>query len=157
MPSPWDAPLHGAPVQAVVKVNAAQSGKKDDAVVSRNSIGISRGSEKAPTPETYEVDFVYNVEAKNADIFDRTVLPLVRRVMQGYHAACIFVGTSSSGKLDSLNGSKGDPGLLQLAAEVSARRLLTLLLGQDAGHQLDVPSEAHDRTRTTVCTRSGPG
>lgn len=123
MASPWNAPLHGAPIQTVVKVNVAPTGKQVDVVVSRNNVGVLRGSERAPAPDNaYEVDFVYNVESHSGDIFDRTVLPLVRRVAEGYHAACIFMGTSSSGRLEMLHGAKMHPGILELAGKARQRR-----------------------------------
>lgn len=107
-------------MQAVVKVNLG-TGENLDVAASRNSVGILKGTDTTPSPDdTFEVDFVYNVEASNGDIFDRTVLPLVRRVVQGYPAACILMGTTSSGKLDLVNSTKDNPGVLELAAEVRA-------------------------------------
>lgn len=123
--SPWNVPLHGVHVQSVVKVNAASSGKKTDVLASRNGVGIVRGAGPVPAAgDNFEVDFVFNVEAETSDIFDRTILPLVRRVVQGYHAACIMLGTTTSGKLDTLHGARGRTGVLQLAAEVRGSALL---------------------------------
>ncbi|KAJ7341408.1 hypothetical protein JRQ81_005469 [Phrynocephalus forsythii] len=71
-------------------------------------------------PKTFTFDAVYDAGARQADLYDETVRPLVEAVLQGFNGTLFAYGQTGTGKTYTMQGAWGDPeqrGVTPLAFE----------------------------------------
>lgn len=65
----------------------------------------------------YAFDMAFGIDAKNFDLYNATVAPLIPGLLQGYNATVFAYGATGSGKTYTMVGSKADKGLMVLSLE----------------------------------------
>jgi hypothetical protein len=63
------------------------------------------GSGAAPAKHEYTLEHVFSPELTNADMFDRSISPLVKALVEGVSVTVLFTGTSVSGKTEAARSS----------------------------------------------------
>ncbi|GIL90778.1 hypothetical protein Vretifemale_18507, partial [Volvox reticuliferus] len=104
----WTRSTLGIPIDTIVRVHPGPPGAKPDLAYSRNRVSVSRVPGATARPEDeYDVGFVYGPEATHQDIAARSLLPLLRKFVDGYNVAVMAFGSTGSGKTHLLEGSQG--------------------------------------------------
>ena len=67
--------------------------------------------------KSFAFDMAFGVDAKNLDLYNATVAPLIPGLLQGYNATVFAYGATGSGKTYTMVGSKADKGLMVLSLE----------------------------------------
>lgn len=65
--------------------------------------------------QAYQFDHLFSPESTNNHIFDSVVKNIVRSSMEGFHGSVFTYGQTSSGKTFTMNGDKGQPGIIPQA------------------------------------------
>lgn len=60
--------------------------------------------------KSFTFDAVYGMEARNVEIFDRSFMPMIRNILEGYNATIFAYGQTGSGKTWTMTGNKDEPG-----------------------------------------------
>eukprot|EP00877_Chromochloris_zofingiensis_P013932 jgi/Chrzof1/8793/Cz03g24220.t1 len=104
----WTGNTNGIPIDCVVRLHGGTPGIRQDIQTSRNRVSLVRPGSLQPKPEDeYDLSFVYGPESTNADVHDRTVVPLLRKFIEGYNVTILMFGATGSGKTTSLEGGRG--------------------------------------------------
>ena len=85
-----------------------------DPDVSKDYLDVVQGRTKE---KKYAFDVAFGIEAKNRDLYDATVAPLIPGLLQGYNATVFAYGATGSGKTYTMVGSKADKGLMVLSLQ----------------------------------------
>ncbi|KAG2485692.1 hypothetical protein HYH03_015577 [Edaphochlamys debaryana] len=131
----WTRTTLGIPLDTIVRVHPGAVGAKPDLSYSRNRVSVSRVPGAAARPEDeFDVGYVYGPESTNQDVAARSLLPLLRKLVDGYNVAVLAFGATGSGKTLLMEGSSGKErhspeggGLVHLAVDELFR-----LLGEKA-------------------------
>jgi hypothetical protein len=86
---------------------------KDNGTVLKQRIG----THKATPNKTYGYDHVLEEAATNAAVYQKVAQPVVRAVSQGKHGTVFAYGQTSSGKTHTMQGSRTESGIVELAAK----------------------------------------
>ncbi|KXZ52536.1 hypothetical protein GPECTOR_9g580 [Gonium pectorale] len=143
----WANGSLGIPIDTIVRISPGAPGAKLDLAYSRNRVSVSRVPGAAARPEDeFEAGYVYGPEASTADVAARSLLPLVRKAVDGYNVTIMAFGATGSGKTLLLEGPSGKErgssegsGLVHVAAD----ELFKLLADKAAG----VGSQMAERRR----------
>jgi len=65
--------------------------------------------------QAYQFDHLFSPDSTNSQIFDSVVKNIVRSSMEGFHGSVFTYGQTSSGKTFTMNGDKGQPGIIPQA------------------------------------------
>eukprot|EP00198_Chlamydomonas_reinhardtii_P008600 XP_001697937.1 predicted protein [Chlamydomonas reinhardtii] len=104
----WTRSTLGIPIDTIVRIHPGAVGAKPDLAFSRNRVSVSRVPGAAAKPEDeFDVGYVYGPEASNADVAGRSLLPLLRKFVDGYNVAVMAFGATGTGKTLLLEGSRG--------------------------------------------------
>lgn len=103
----WTRATVGAPFEVVARIHEGQPGARTDLLPARNRVSVVRPGALQPKPEDeYELSFVFGPEATNADVHNRTVVPLLKKAVEGYNVTILTFGATGSGKTHTLEGLK---------------------------------------------------
>eukprot|EP00891_Asterochloris_glomerata_P006625 jgi/Astpho2/6625/Aster-x1385 len=76
-------------------IPGCSAGVPDDLVSLRNKISVLRPNAMQPRSEDeHMLDFAYGPDAQPADVHERSLLPLLRKLVEGYNTAAILFGAS---------------------------------------------------------------
>ena len=64
-----------------------------------------------------ELDYVFNEQSESNDIFQRQLVPVVDKFLQGYNGSICAYGQTSSGKTYTMKGDDQTPGIIPLTLE----------------------------------------
>ncbi|GFR45898.1 hypothetical protein Agub_g7354, partial [Astrephomene gubernaculifera] len=104
----WTRSTLGIPIDTIVRIHPGLAGAKPDLAYSRNRVSVSRVPGAAARPEDeFDVGYVYGPEASNQDVAARSLLPLLRKLVDGYNVTVLAFGPTGSGKTLLLEGSRG--------------------------------------------------
>ncbi|XP_004309200.1 PREDICTED: kinesin-like protein KIF22 [Fragaria vesca subsp. vesca] len=81
------------------------------------SVTLSFRDQSASRKEAYELDYCYDQNEDNGQIFSREVKPLIPGILEGCNATVIALGARGSGKTSLIQGSSEKPGLATLAID----------------------------------------
>jgi len=85
-------------------------------VVSHDTVQQSKQTQRIKgRTNSYTLDQIYEMEANNAEIYQKSVQPLVMATLEGYHASVFAYGQTSTGKTYTMSGTKHSPGIVPLA------------------------------------------
>jgi len=60
--------------------------------------------------KSFTFDAVYGMDSRNIEIFDRSFMPMIRNILEGYNATIFAYGQTGSGKTWTMTGSREEPG-----------------------------------------------
>lgn len=76
----------------------------------------SRGDGSSSSyPSSYSFDQLYPPQAKNKDVYDRSIKDMIHAAVEGYHTSVFIYGQTGTGKTYTMQGDKQEPGIIQLA------------------------------------------
>ena len=64
---------------------------------------------------SYTLDRVYPPDSSTKKLYDKSVMPLVKAAMEGYHSSILAYGQTSTGKTFTMTGTQTSPGLIPRA------------------------------------------
>lgn len=103
----WTRASVGVPCEVVGRIHAGQHGARVDLLTSRNRVSVVKpGALQAKPEDEYEMSFVYGPEANNADVHNRTVVPLLKKFLEGYNVTVLLFGATGSGKTHTMEGAR---------------------------------------------------
>ena len=89
-------------------VARAAADARTDVIASRSRVTLVRpGATTGQAYDEHDVDFCYGPEAGSADVYHRTLSPVVRRVVDGANAVVLTLGATATGKTHTLQGAGG--------------------------------------------------
>ncbi|KAL3149266.1 hypothetical protein ABBQ32_002083 [Trebouxia sp. C0010 RCD-2024] len=104
----WSQRTAGRPIGAVVCAHPAELDGRQDLLLSRSVVAVVRPSALEPKPdEEHEVDYCYGPDTTTKSLQNRTVEPLLQKLIEGYNTAVIVFGSTGTGKTSLLEGRKG--------------------------------------------------
>lgn len=135
------------PVQAILRLSfsAPQQRVRTDDDVSTGKVTVDRVVNGSPQVQSYAFHDVVDSNSDPHGQYELTLKPVVAKVLNGFDAALLLVGTSKSGKMDYLFG----PGYADLC-EITAERGILCLCAADIFRRLalsdrEIHSEPTDR------------
>ncbi|KAL3930986.1 MAG: hypothetical protein SGBAC_011519 [Bacillariaceae sp.] len=66
---------------------------------------------------SFTLDKVYGMQSTTGELYDKSVDPLVKAAMEGYHSTVLAYGQTASGKTHTMSGTKDSPGLIPLCID----------------------------------------
>ncbi|KAL7687831.1 putative kinesin-like protein [Plasmopara halstedii] len=68
-------------------------------------------------PSTYTFDHLYPPASPTQSVYQETVKDVIMAAMDGYHSSVFLYGQTGTGKTYTMQGGRGDPGLIQLSVQ----------------------------------------
>lgn len=62
--------------------------------------------------QKYGFDFVFSERSSQSEVYQKTALPLIDSVLEGYNATLFAYGATGCGKTHTIVGSEDDPGII---------------------------------------------
>lgn len=140
------------PAQALLRLpfGPPQRVRTDD-YVSTGQVSIERVVNGSPQLLSFSFHSVIDSNSDPHDQYEVTLEPIIAKVMAGFDAAVLLLGTSKSGKLDYLFG----PGYAD-HCEVTAERGMLFLSVEDIFRRLSLYNRAPHSSSTDSLTDSKP-
>ncbi|TDH71453.1 hypothetical protein CCR75_003496 [Bremia lactucae] len=68
-------------------------------------------------PSSYSFDYLYPPATHTHSVYDETVKDVVMAATEGYHSSVFLYGQTGTGKTYTMQGGRGDPGIIQLSVQ----------------------------------------
>ncbi|CAH0486406.1 unnamed protein product [Peronospora farinosa] len=68
-------------------------------------------------PSSYSFDYLYPPATQTQMVYDETVKDVVMAATEGYHSSVFLYGQTGTGKTYTMQGGRGDPGIIQLSVQ----------------------------------------
>uniref|UniRef100_A0AAV1UC27 Kinesin-like protein n=1 Tax=Peronospora matthiolae TaxID=2874970 RepID=A0AAV1UC27_9STRA len=95
-----------------VKKMKSRSGKP-----TTSSSSSSRRDAGLALPSSYSFDYLYPPATQTQTVYQETVKDAIMAAMEGYHSSVFLYGQTGTGKTYTMQGGRGDPGIIQLAVQ----------------------------------------
>ncbi|KAG7385453.1 hypothetical protein PHYPSEUDO_001489 [Phytophthora pseudosyringae] len=68
-------------------------------------------------PSSYTFDFLYPPATQTQTVYEETVKDAIMAATEGYHSSVFLYGQTGTGKTYTMQGGRGDPGIIQLGVQ----------------------------------------
>ncbi|EGZ19955.1 hypothetical protein PHYSODRAFT_493744 [Phytophthora sojae] len=106
------------PAQIPSRVATSDGEEKKRSGGSTASSSSSALRDSASTlPSSYSFDYLYPPATQTQTVYQDTVKDAIMAAMEGYHSSVFLYGQTGTGKTYTMQGGRGDPGIIQLGVQ----------------------------------------
>ncbi|KAG7401422.1 hypothetical protein PHYBOEH_001414 [Phytophthora boehmeriae] len=104
------------PAQIPTRVGSdSEEKKRSGGSTASSSSSVLRDS--AALPSSYSFDFLYPPATQTQTVYQETVKDAIMAATDGYHSSVFLYGQTGTGKTYTMQGGRGDPGIIQLSVQ----------------------------------------
>ena len=112
------AAIPGSPVTKPIENNHVQQTSMAWDVIGVDSIQQSAKTERIQGRTiSYTLDQVYGPSSTTAELYEKSVQPVVLSSLEGYHGSVFAYGQTATGKTHTMTGTQAAPGIVPLAIQ----------------------------------------
>lgn len=105
------------PAQIPSRVSTSDGEEKKRSGGSTASSSSSALRESSALPSSYSFDYLYPPATQTPTVYKETVKDAIMAATEGYHSSVFLYGQTGTGKTYTMQGGRGDPGIIQLGVQ----------------------------------------
>ncbi|KAG1704491.1 hypothetical protein DVH05_005421 [Phytophthora capsici] len=105
------------PAQIPSRVSNSDGEEKKRSGGSTASSTSSALRDSSALPSSYTFDYLYPPATQTQTVYKETVKDAIMAATEGYHSSVFLYGQTGTGKTYTMQGGRGDPGIIQLAVQ----------------------------------------
>ncbi|KAL4102735.1 hypothetical protein PRIC1_006478 [Phytophthora ramorum] len=98
-------------------VNSDGEEKKRSGGSTASSSSSALRDSASTLPSSYTFDYLYPPATQTQKVYDETVKDAIMAATEGYHSSVFLYGQTGTGKTYTMQGGRGDPGIIQLGVQ----------------------------------------
>ncbi|ETI52306.1 hypothetical protein F442_04571, partial [Phytophthora nicotianae P10297] len=105
------------PAQIPSRVSTSDGEEKKRSGGSTASSSSSALRDSSALPSSYSFDYLYPPATQTQTVYNETVKDVIMAATEGYHSSVFLYGQTGTGKTYTMQGGRGDPGIIQLGVQ----------------------------------------